>query len=189
MNPLLGDGQGGNVLALTARGQTFFLGLMGGVQAAVTRCQPGAGLARGITNVVSASFDVLRPGAVVNLGVAFGANADGKQNLGDILLPSSVILYDANELQGESGYEFRGVKVEVSRAVQDAFDTARLGFKLDRPGGKRCSFHMGALLSGQTEFANAEKKRALLKHHRDVVGGDREVSLAIAIAIFIFNFA
>lgn len=176
MTPLPGQ-QGLEQIAIDGLG-TVFIGQLSGMACAHILVPMGVLSAVRLT----AAIVRLEPTLVVEVGVAWGADAD-KQKLGDVLVASRIVSYASNtKVQPNGDEEHRDLTYEhLDNGWRDQLHTA-----LVHPSSKlQANVHYGPILSAGYLLKNARRKAELITYARNhghvVIGGDMEsFSLAAA---------
>lgn len=159
------------ILKLGIGPQTFFLGRLGAIEIALTRCGMGS-LGRDAAILSArAALDIWRPGALLMVGIAFGKDP-AKQAAGDVLVASQVISYEPQRV-GDKQTTSRGPIVEPGPILLDRFKHV-LGWEYCRSDGSMCKLHVGPLLSGEKLVDDPAFKAALFKAHPQAIGGEME---------------
>lgn len=149
---------------------TFYFGRIGRFRATIVLSGMGSGGIRGSLNSIEQAIGTTRPRAVIGLGIAFGADP-GKQELVDVLVSSSVALYEPARVGREKIQ--RGPRPEASALLVDRFSNYQ-GWTFKGPGGSQPKVHIGLLLSGEKLVDEPGFKARLLKSFPEAVGGEME---------------
>lgn len=145
----------------------------------------------GSLKAVNRALERFRPKLVVSLGVAFGIDPV-KQQLGDVLLSSAIIPYDAFNKDNKNTITLRSEDKYLTHEALNAWDVLirSKNFLLEEQEcgrqsliGKKINFKWkhGVMLSGGSVLNNERKKRALLKAAKicgedNIIGGEMEGS-------------
>lgn len=177
MTPL--PGQGLEQIAIDGLG-TVFIGELSGMACAHILVPMGVLSAVRLT----AAIVRLEPTLVVEVGVAWGADAD-KCKLGDVLVASRIVSYASNtKVQPNGDEEHRDLTYEhLDNGWRDQLHTAFVHQSSKKPNVHYV--HYGPILSAGYLLKNARRKAELItyarNHVHDVIGGDMEsFSLAAA---------
>lgn len=153
---------------------TYYCGIYGKYSCAIIRTnQMGAVLAGAALQTVGESIDALKPKAVIMGGIALGKNAE-KQNIGDILISKSLILYEQARLNENNTIDYRGPKPEASRCLLNRMtQETKHNYQFDGNNKIAC-VQSGPILTGEKLIDNSTFKTALFKQFPDAIGGEME---------------
>ena len=147
------------------------LGVLNGQRIVMAQSQMGSvGLGASL-QVVQEAVQVLNPGAVVMVGVAFGVDSE-KQRIGGILVSEKVSLYEQQRVSTSDGNGKtvpRGSKVDASPRLISHFKACELYWD---PKDARVQF--GLMLAGEKLIDNLAFRDALLKLDPEAIGGEME---------------
>ncbi len=169
LKPLVGENR---IWRVIRDGQTYYLGLFGAQNAAVTMCRMGDTGPGGATLTTARAIMGWNPKVVIMVGIAFGKDSK-KQKMGDVLISAQVAYYGIQAVRPDGTLEHRGDITPCGRALIDRFRNARR-WKFSRPDGKACSVIDGQILSGPILLNNAELKAKLFASFPYAIGGEME---------------
>lgn len=154
-------------------GKTYYLGKFGRYNAAYIHIDE-----QGVTNpaatlLVGELIRVLKPVAVVMVGIAFGTN-EKKQKIGDVLVSKRILPYDSQKLL-ESGTQYKEIPKDVGFQLLNAFnDFDNWEYYFDEV--QKSEVFIGSVLTGSRLINNYEYRTQLLtdfKEH-EPIGGEME---------------
>ena len=146
---------------------TFYFGLLRGVCAAATHSHTPC-------EMLFIAFTELNPNIVASVGPAFGTDRSS-QSLGDVLVPKTILVYDANQSSMEQGR-----LMDLDPDLQSVMNDAKHNFEIDFPNREQYLVHAGPLISRLIDLnnvANTKVKQELLCRFPDAIGGFSEVSV------------
>ena len=118
-------------------------------------------------------IELLKPGVIVCLGVAFGMNQD-KVQLGDVLVATKMALYGKYKVDTEGEILRRGPEFECNARLFRLFDRGKDGWKGPNKDGKAPKVHLGLVLSGPVLINNKDLKEKLRRLYPEALGGEME---------------
>lgn len=146
------------------------LGTIMGARIHVTQCEMGSGGPSGSTLTVAESISRLRVGAVIMVGIAFGASS-AKQRIGDVLISKQVLGYELQRVSAGSPVpkiSLRGDKPSASPRLLARCRAAAVNWL-------GADLHFGLLLSGEKLIDDPDYRQQLESLAGDgVVGGEME---------------
>ena len=169
-------------------GTTYYdLGKMSDARTWLVRSEMGAGTPRGSQSTVSKAIRILRPAAIVMLGIAFGINPK-KQRIGDVLVSEKIMLYDLQRRgTGPDGQPIthpRGDRSTASERLLDRFRHGSLRWSNERRAESEVTspvqiedvaqIRFGLILSGSALIDNQAFVQELLKFEPEAIGGEME---------------
>ncbi|MBT1698377.1 hypothetical protein KK083_15920 [Fulvivirgaceae bacterium PWU4] len=164
-----------SILSINHQSYTYRIGRLGyhlvaHVQSQMGSIQPNASLL-----TVSTAIDVIKPKAVIMVGVAFGINPD-KQFKGDVLISRSVSYYEVariNEKQWDITQ--RGITPISGNLLYNSFvNIIDWGFYVTRK--RKARPLAGDLLSGEKLIDNLDYRNFLRDKFPTAIGGEMEGS-------------
>lgn len=155
-------------------GKTYHLGKFGHYPSAYIHIYK-----QGVNNpesvrLVGELIRVLKPVAVVMVGIAFGADKT-KQEIGDVLVSEMILPYDDIKLR-KCHTEYKEIPREVGFQLLNAFREHR-EWVFELPNAKRNpNVYIGAMLTGSCLIDNYEFRTKLLNDFvdREPIGGEME---------------
>ncbi len=160
--------------------KTYYdLGKSGGVHLYLVQSEMGASGPGSSLLTVSEGIQVLKPSAVIMVGIAFGFNAD-KLSIGDILVSQSLQSYEQQRLgSGPDGRLIVLPRGDRASATIRLIDRFRSGV-LDWSGSAHV--HFGLVLSGEKLVDNKEFRDQLRALFPEALGGEMEGTGLYAVA-------
>lgn len=147
------------------------LGLVNGLRTAMVQSEMGSiGLGASLQTVQEA-VATIQPGAVVMMGVAFGAHPE-TQKIGQILVSRQVAVYEPQRVgtvNGSAVITARGPKVDASANLLSHFRASNMHWD---PTHAEVTF--GLILSGEKLIDNSEFLAHLLHLEPETIGGEME---------------
>ena len=140
---------------------------------AVLKSDMGAIGAAAIQNTLLGAIELLKPGVIVCLGVAFGMNQD-KVQLGDVLVATKMALYGKQKVDIDGEIHRRGPEFECKARLFRLFDRGKDGWKGPNKDGKAPKVHLGLVLSGPVLINNKDYKDKLRRLYPEALGGEME---------------
>ncbi len=140
----------------------------------------GSGGPRGATLAASRAIQLLRPRAILVLGIAFGARP-GEQRLGDVLIAEAIVPYEVAK-QRAAGPERRGLAIPSGQILFERFRGYAEGWTLHRRRD-RVAFFTGLVLSGEKVIAASDFRDMLREDFPTAIGGEMEGSGVYAAAL------
>lgn len=164
------------------RGQQILLELdvVWGQRVFLVRSEMGSGGSGGSQFTADDAIAALHPTWVIMAGIAFGVDP-AKQSIGDVLVPTEVVLYDHKRVgtadDGGLDIAFRAAPGLPDAALLKRIRAAALDF-----GGAEVRF--GKLLSGSELVDNEQHRRELVEAaaHGKAIGGEMELHGVFAAA-------
>ena len=140
---------------------------------AVLRSDMGAIGAAAIQTTLLDAIELLKPGVIVCLGVAFGMKKDQVQ-LGDVLVATKMALYGKYKVDTEGEILRRGPEFECNARLFRLFDRGKDGWKGLNNDGNSPKVHLGLVLSGPVLINNKDYKEKLRGLYPEALGGEME---------------
>jgi len=149
------------------------LGTVKGARIFMVQSEMGPGGPAGSTLTIEEAIRLLNPSTVIMVGIAFGI-AEGKQNMGEILVSTLLIPYDLQRVgtNSKSAYEIllRGDRPSVSHRLLQRFRAAANDWKIPP------TVEFGSLLTGAKLIDNQDFRDQLLRLTPEAIGGEMEGS-------------
>ena len=127
----------------------------------------------GIQATLLDAIELLKPGVIVCLGVAFGMNQD-KVQLGDVLVATKMALYGKQKVDTEGEILRRGSEFDCNARLFRLFDLGKYGWKGPNNDGNVPKVHLGLVLSGPVLINNKDYKEKLRRFYPEALGGEME---------------
>jgi nucleoside phosphorylase len=143
------------------------LGEVGGTRVFLALTEMGSGGLGASQQAVHKGIDALRPGAVLLVGIAFGAD-DKKQRIGDILVSQQLQLYELQRVSPDRLIS-RGDKPHASPRLIDYFRHAALEWD-----ESMAPVDFGLLLSGEKLVDDLDYRKQLQQFGPEAIGGEME---------------
>jgi formylglycine-generating enzyme required for sulfatase activity/nucleoside phosphorylase len=143
------------------------LGEAGGTRVFLALTEMGSGGLGASQQAVHKGIDALRPGAVLLVGIAFGAD-DKKQRIGDILVSQQLQLYELQRVSPDRLIS-RGDKPHASPRLIDYFRHAALEWD-----ESMAPVDFGLLLSGEKLVDDLDYRKQLQQFGPEAIGGEME---------------
>jgi type I restriction enzyme R subunit len=147
------------------------LGSVNGLRVAMVQCEMGSvGLGASLQTAQEA-IATTQPGAVIMVGVAFGANSS-KQQIGEVLVSKQIAAYEPQRVGvsgGKSNIVPRGPKADASTKLLSHFRAIDLSWD---PRPAKVAF--GLILSGEKLVDNPDFRASLLELEPEALGGEME---------------
>ena len=143
------------------------LGAVGGTRVFLALTEMGSGGLGASQQAVQKGIEALRPGAVLLVGIAFGAD-EKKQRIGDILVSRQLQLYDLQRV-GKDHIVLRGDQPHASARLIDAFCHTDLDW-----GESKAKVEFGLVLSGEKLVDNRDYREQLQRLAPAALGGEME---------------
>jgi formylglycine-generating enzyme required for sulfatase activity/nucleoside phosphorylase len=143
------------------------LGIVNGTSVYHAISEMGSGGSGGMQQTVEKAISVLKPGAVIAIGIAFGVN-EKKQAIGDVLVSKLLRLYDLQRVGKRSRIILRGARPDASPRLVSHFR----GFAQTKWDG--APVKIGVLLTGDKLVDNVDYRNQLLKLESEAEGGEME---------------
>jgi nucleoside phosphorylase len=154
------------------------LGLIGGARTFMVQSEMGSGGTGGSILTVKESIEVLKPKALVMVGIAFGMD-ESKQQIGDILVAKQLLLYDLQRAgsDGSGGLKIslRGDQPSASIRLLNRFRASVYRWKNAKPD-------FGLVLSGDKLIDNLDYRDQLRHTAPEAIGGEMEGAGLYAVA-------
>lgn len=142
-------------------------GYINGQRVAHTVAMMGSSQSGGSRETVQKALEDLQPKLLIAVGIAWGANEDDGQHIGDLLLSQQVQLGSPSKIM-EGSVVLRGAKPEIAaRPVKLIEATQRHQFP-------QIPLHRGVLLSRDDLFDNKELRDQFRVSVPELVGGEME---------------
>lgn len=155
----------GSIGALTMR-----IGHFGRYQAAHVECSMGSVGRDSSALTLADAINVIKPKAVLVLGIAFGCNRK-TQSIGDIIIADYIIPYERARVGKRVVY--RGQSIAAGLVLSDRFRRRHIDWSEQGEQGQ-VKVHCGALLSGEKLIDDRAARNALLKAFPTAIGGEME---------------
>jgi nucleoside phosphorylase len=150
----------------------FELGLHGGCELTLVRCEMGSGGPAGSLATLFDAITAVKPVAIIMVGMAFGAKSD-KQQIGDVMISRQVSAYEPQRVsEDEAGRVSRwnrGDRVHASVRLLDRFRSGAHDWS-------SAQVHFGLVLSGDKLVDSPSLKKELLGMEPEAIGGEMEVA-------------
>jgi nucleoside phosphorylase len=127
----------------------------------------GSGGSGGMQQTVEKAISNLEPGAIIAVGIAFGAN-EKEQQIGDILVSKLLRLYEQQRVGKKGNLTLRGALPDASPRLISHFRT----FQQTKWAGATVRF--GVVLTGEKLIDNVDFREQLVKIESEAVGGEME---------------
>jgi nucleoside phosphorylase len=114
---------------------------------------------------VQDALNIIKPDAVVMLGIAFGLNKD-KQKIGTVLVSKQIECYELSKIKENSVIQ-RADKIPASHSLVNMFENAEFDFD-------QCDLEFGLMVSGEKLVDNEEFVNRLKKTYPEAIGGEME---------------
>jgi nucleoside phosphorylase len=151
---------------------TYYAGTFAGHRAVLVRCEPGSVGRDASILVVEEAIRVVRPRAVVMVGIAFGAD-EAKQKIGDVLVSRQIRVYEpqkvATTADGERNVIPRGPSPLAGAVLFNRFRDCSRGWSRGD-----AAVRIGLVLSGEKLVNNRAFKKELLLLEPEAIGGEME---------------
>jgi nucleoside phosphorylase/tetratricopeptide (TPR) repeat protein len=141
------------------------LGTVNDTRVWLVQSEQGAGGLGAAQQTVQKGIETLAPSAVVMVGIAFGVNPE-KQQIGDILVASKLLLYEPQRVGAEVTIP-RGTRADCSPRLLDRCRSAELYWD-------GAAVRFGLVLSGEKLVDNLVFRQELLKFEPEAIGGEME---------------
>lgn len=159
--------------------QTLRFGRLGRYAVAHVESAMGSGGRSGATLTVNDAIQVIKPKAIIAVGIAFGADRR-KQRLGDVLIAETIAPYELAKVH-EAGSTLRGQPLSCGITLRDRFLSGKEGW-VHPATGRQVQVHPGIVLSGEKVIDRQEFRDSLLAHYPTAIGGEMEGSGVYAAA-------
>jgi formylglycine-generating enzyme required for sulfatase activity/nucleoside phosphorylase len=143
------------------------LGAVGDTRVFLALTEMGSGGPGASQQAVQKGIEALRPGAVLLVGIAFGAD-EKKRRIGDILISRQLQLYDLQRV-GADRIVLRGDKPHASPRLIDHFRQADLDWDQSK-----ANVEFGLVLSGEKLVDNRDYREQLQRLAPEALGGEME---------------
>ena len=140
---------------------------------AVLRSGMGAIGAAAIQTTLLGAIELLKPGVIVCLGVAFGMKQD-KVQLGDVLVATKMAVYGKYKVDTKGEILRRGPEFDCDERLFHLFDRGKDGWKGPKNDGNAPKVHLGLVLSGPVLIKNKYYKEKLWGLYPEALGGEME---------------
>ena len=140
---------------------------------AVVRSDMGAIGTAAIQITLLDAIELLKPGVIVCLGVAFGMK-QGKVQLGDVLVATKMALFGKQKVNIKGEILPRGPEFECDVRLFRLFDRGKDGWKGPNNDGNAPNVHLGLVLSGPVLINNKNFKEKLRSLYPEALGGEME---------------
>jgi nucleoside phosphorylase len=141
------------------------LGTVNATRVWLVQSEMGAAGLGAAQQTVQKGIETLAPGAVVMVGIAFGVNPD-KQQIGDILVASKLMLYEPQRVGAEKTLP-RGTRADCSPRLLDRCRNADLHWD-------GATVRFGLVLTGEKLVDNLPLRQELLTFEPEAIGGEME---------------
>jgi len=149
------------------------LGSLNDHRVVMVQSEMGSGSLGASQQTVEEAIATLEPSAVFMVGVAFGMDSD-KQNIGDVLVPKQILLYEPQRIgtkNGELKLLPRGSRVDASTRLLSLFRAVDARRGTDDPVAA-----FGLILSGEKLVDNVAFREQLRTLEPEAIGGEMEGS-------------
>ena len=171
--------KGGQVIEGSSGGVSLRLGRFGRYAAAWVQTEMGSQQRDGSTLTLRDAMDVVKPKAIVMIGIAFGIDRSW-QRLGDVLVATSVQQYEHQKINARSVFQ-RGQELPCGPILAERFRTRGNDWEMSRFASK-VQTHHGLMLSGEKLINNREFRDRLIDDFPTAIGGEMEGAGAYAAA-------
>ncbi len=154
-------------------GKTYYRGQFGGYNAAYIHIDEQGVINPASTPLVGELIRVLKPVAVVMVGIAFGAD-EGKQKIGDVLVSRRILPYDSQKFL-ETGTLYKEPPKDVGFQLLNAFSDSD-NWEYSLYSSKKSTVFVGSVLTGSRLINNYEYRTKLLTDFKEYepIGGEME---------------
>lgn len=114
---------------------------------------------------VQDAISIIKPDAVVMLGIAFGLKKD-KQKIGTVLVSKQIEGYELSKIKENSVIQ-RADKIPASHSLVNMFENAEFDFA-------QCDLEFGLMVSGEKLVDNEEFVNRLKISYPEAIGGEME---------------
>jgi len=125
---------------------------------------------------IASAINSYHPDAVILLGIAFGKgfydDPNRSQNIGDVLISSSVIDYESGKVK-KGKIQPDGLNVESGRQLLSAFRHYSRTWN-HKINGKKAKCEIGSILSGDKVVDDLNFKKKLINMYPRAIGGEME---------------
>lgn len=122
----------------------------------------------------SQAIETWHPKAIIGMGIAFGIDSS-KQNIGDVLISTSITPYEIGKVQKDGNFQHRGAKPKASPKLTKLFKDLQKSWLL-RSGDGLPNLELGCLLSGEKLIDNQVFRDKLKAMEPEAIGGEMEGS-------------
>lgn len=150
---------------------TLRIGIVGRYQTAHIQCTMGGTGRDGAILAAQRAIEIIRPKAVVVIGIAFGISPK-KQRLGDVLVAESIAPYELGKIR-EEGVTHRGQILPCGTLLSSRFRDLSDDWNYPRRRGS-VSVSQGLILSGEKVVDSVEFRDRLLVMYPSAIGGEME---------------
>lgn len=171
MKPLSIPGTNAEIIRVDRNGVTFLIGKYGRFVSAIVQTSPGGMGFDGAERKTERAIEVIKPTAVISVGVAFGRDEES-QNLADVIVCEIINDY-TYQRRGVKGNRIRSPYPPVGARLLNIFKNA-LGWKLERAPGDVIKVIKAPLISGPYLIDNPADKKELFELFPDAKGGEME---------------
>ena len=141
------------------------LGTVNEARVWLVQSEMGSGSLGAAQQTVHQGIETLAPSAVVMIGIAFGVNPE-KQQIGDILVASKLLLYEPQRVGAEVTIP-RGTRADCSPRLLDRCRSAELYWE-------GATVRFGLVLTGEKLVDNLPFRQELLEFEPEAIGGEME---------------
>lgn len=156
----------------------YYLGTIANTTVFLVLSEMGGSGLGGAAQTVQKGIDALNPGAVILVGIAFGAD-ETKQKIGDVLVSRQMFLYEHQRLStrgDELEIRLRGDKATASPRLLDRFHNTELSWSLQNEEKKYPQVHFGVIATGEKLVDNYTSRAQIKDWTPGMVGGEMEGS-------------
>lgn len=152
---------------------TYYCGLFGKYSSAVIKTNKMGSTQRGASiQVTTKLIEDLNPKILIMPGIAFGKDKE-KQEIGDILVSTSLAVYEPARVNDDLSMTYRGPTPEANEVLINRFSEKEFIFNYEGID-KKVKVSSGMLLSGEKLIDNLDFKKRLLTNFPDAIGGEME---------------
>jgi nucleoside phosphorylase len=167
-----------HVLKVAVGYETYYLGRLARVTAALLQCQMGTTRPDAAGYASMAACDRWNPKAMIMVGIAFGRDR-ARHQPGDVLVAEQVIPYESQRVGTDIVY--RSPIPLAGITLLNRFRNLS-NWRFLRPDGSRVRIHIGPLLSGEKLIDDPAFKKELTDHFPTAIGGEMEGAGIVAAA-------
>lgn len=146
------------------------LGLIGNFEVVHTISGMGSGGIMGSQESVRRSIELVKPAAVLMVGIAFGIDSDD-QDIADVLVSRQVLMYELQRVNEDFSVHARGDKVTASPKLLNWVAHAEISWD-----ESRAKVRTGLLLSGEKLVDNVLFRDWLKNLASEAIGGEMEAA-------------
>ena len=160
--------------ASSATTPLFALGVLGGCELFLVKCEAGAGGVAGSLATLNDAVRDVQPYSIIMPGIAFGLKPD-KQKLCEVLLSKQIMAYDLKRVAEKNGRR-RSPSPRAAIAPPLRLTSVARPVLNGARDWKVTKVHDGLILSGDTLVDSPSFKAELLKLEPEAIGGEMEAA-------------